>query len=120
MESLNFKMENEEADSVISDILHNVSETMLVKAKEYARGDDRLHNFNKASLLSGKTREECLNGFRLKHIISSKDIINDINNNQDIPSIDLVNEKYTDIINYYILEYMSVVNKINNLTNNKK
>ena len=119
MENLNFKMPDQEADEIISNILHNVSEIMLVKAKEYVREEDRMHNFNQASFLSGKTREECLDGFRLKHIISSKDIINDINEKQNLPSIELVDEKYTDIINYYILEYMSVINKINNLTNNK-
>lgn len=115
MNNLNFKMSDVEADEVISNMLKNISEILLVKAKEYVRNGDRMHNFNRASLESGKTREECLDGFRLKHIVSSKDIINDINQGKELPSIPLIKEKYTDIINYYILEYMSVINKVNKI-----
>lgn len=113
--NLNFNLNNEDADNYISDMLHNISETLLIKAKEYVRNNDRMHNFNVASELSGLSREQCLDGFRMKHIVSSKDIIYDINALNIIPNKNLVNEKYTDIINYYILEYMSIMNKIDSL-----
>jgi hypothetical protein len=113
--NLNFKLSNEDADKYISDMLHNISETLLKKAREYVRNEDRMHNFNVASLLTSKTREECLDGMRLKHVVSSKDIIHDINYEQKLPSLELLNEKYTDILNYYLLEYMSLRNKIDNL-----
>jgi hypothetical protein len=105
---------------MIGYVQDKISETLVKKGREYCRNDDAMHNFNEASEYSGKTREEIIENYRLKHIISTKDIINDLNNSEFIPSKKIVDEKYIDIINYYILEYMSIINKINNLNEIKQ
>ena len=82
-----------------------------IKAKEYCRNGDRMHNFNLASLTEGKTREECIHGMFLKHYISYKDIITDISNGK-LPSIEYIEEKFGDIINYMILMEVSIKQQI--------
>lgn len=105
------KLDNEKAEAYLGDILLQIQNVLGVKAREYVRNGDRMHNFNKGAKLTGKLREEVLEGFRLKHELSRQDIISDIKKG-DIPTKELTNEKYGDIVNYYILEWMSVLNRI--------
>jgi hypothetical protein len=107
----NLAMNDEEADKFIEERLEAIRKSLLVKAKEYVRNSDRMHNFNVASQKTGKTREECLAGFRLKHEVSVDDIRNDIKLGL-FPKEEVVKEKFGDIINYYILEEMSILHKI--------
>ena len=107
------KLTNEKADQYLEEILSNTKQVLGVKAKEYVRNEDRMHNFNIGAIRAGKLREEILEGFRLKHIISREDIINDLKEGK-LPSKELVNEKFGDIVNYYILEWMSLLNRIDN------
>ena|SRR5690606_10728106 len=109
----NIKMTNDLADQLVEERIEAIKHSLSVKAKEYVRNDDRMHNFNIASQKSGQTREKCLAGFRLKHEISAEDIRNDIELGK-LPSEEVVREKYGDIINYYILEEMSIIHKIRN------
>ena len=104
-------LNDEDADRHLDTILTNINDSLLIKAKEYMRNNDRMHNFNKASIKSGNSREKALRGMRLKHDISSDDIIDDMDEGI-IPSKKLVIEKYGDIINYNILELMSILHKI--------
>lgn len=104
-------MTNTVADNLLNERLQLIKETLGQKAKEYARNEDRMHNFNKAAEKSGKTREECLDGFRLKHVISVDDMRQDIKNGK-LPTLAQVREKFGDIINYYILEEMSITHRI--------
>lgn len=106
-------LKNEDADAYLKGILDQTYTVLGVKAKEYVRNGDRMHNFNKGAQLTGKLREEVLEGFRLKHLLSRDDMINDIKEG-NLPSEALVNEKYGDIVNYYILEWMSVLNRLKN------
>jgi DNA-binding phage protein len=106
-------MTNEEAEQLLQNRLEAIKQSLVIKAKEYVRNNDRMHNFNVAAQKTGKTREECLAGFRLKHEVSVDDIRNDINKGI-LPSQEIVKEKFGDIINYYILEEMSILHKIQN------
>lgn len=107
----NPKLNNEEADKYVEDILSKIEFTLTVKAKEYVRNEDRMHNFNQGAKKTGKLRERVLRGMRLKHDISVDDILDDMDNDK-LPSKELVLEKYGDIINYNILEMMSILHKI--------
>jgi hypothetical protein len=111
------KLSNELADKMLEKRLELIKQSLLVKAKEYVRNDDRIWNFNQAAIKSGKTREEALAGFRLKHEVSIDDIRNDIKGG-NLPTKEVVQEKYGDVINYYILEEMSILHRIENEKNN--
>ena len=65
-------------DTVLQERLRKIQETLIEKAKQYQRNDDRYHNFRKAAALTGKTPEQCLWGFALKHIVALDDYINDL------------------------------------------
>jgi hypothetical protein len=105
------KMTNEQADKYLKDILSTVENTLGVKAKEYVRNEDRMHNFNQGATKLGQSRERVLRGFRLKHDISSDDLLDDLDNGI-LPTKEYAMEKYGDIINYNILELMSILHKI--------
>jgi len=85
--------------------------TLGQKALEYARNDDRLHNFNAASKMTGKIPEVCLMGMKLKHTVSIQDMITDIEDGK-LPSIELVEEKIGDEINYLVLLEAMIKNRI--------
>lgn len=95
----------------LNDALNEIKNTLQIKAKEYVRNGDRLHNFNVGSQKSGKTREEIIASFRLKHEISIDDMRNDVAKGT-LPSKELVEEKFGDVINYFILEKISILHKI--------
>lgn len=100
-------MTNEFADNIVNERLEKIKSTLLIKAKEYVRDADRMHNFNVGAKIENKSREEILHGFNLKHLISYFDMMNDISEN-NYPTDEYVDEKIGDIINYMILLEMSI------------
>lgn len=69
------------------------------KNKEYSRGDDKLHNFKRASEVRRRMPERCLEAMMSKHIISIYDMLDDLE--KDIHhSYELWNEKINDSILY--------------------
>lgn len=97
--------------NVLKQTLKNTHKTLGVKAMEYVRNDNAMHNFDVGAKMTGQIREKVLHGFALKHHISIADIRNDIEEGK-LPTIDLVNEKFGDAINYLILEKASILDKI--------
>jgi len=100
-------------DAVIENTIESLEELLLVKGKEYRRNDNPFHNFEQGAKLTGETREEVLRGFRLKHEISVADMRNDLKEGK-LPSRDKVNEKYDDILLYYLIEKASMIDRIDN------
>ena len=76
---------------------------MCAKSDEYARGDDKLHNFKRAAEVSGKTPLECLQGMKLKHDVSILDMLNDEAMYPHKHGVEKWEEKIGDDINYLIL-----------------
>lgn len=72
------------------------------KNAEYAEKDDKLSNFKQAAALKGETPERALWGMWIKHIISIKKIISELDQGK-IPSPQTISEKCTDMINYTLL-----------------
>jgi hypothetical protein len=72
------------------------------KNKEYARNNDKLHNFKKSALFRGISDTEALAGMMLKHTTSIYDFIDDINIGIEHP-IEVWDEKLIDQINYLLL-----------------
>lgn len=98
-------------ETALDDILKYLKITLSAKSEEYVRNEDFMHSFNQGAKKTGEVRERIIEQFRLKHEISREDIIQDIENNCEIPDTGYLVEKYGDIINYYILELMSVLHR---------
>ncbi len=98
---------------VLDNTLASVKETLGVKAMEYVRNGNPMHNFETGSRMTGETREKVIHGFALKHLISIGDMRNDIAYGK-LPSREMVEEKFGDAINYLILEKASILDKIEN------
>lgn len=98
-------------EDVVTDTLKQCQDTMLIKGREYRRNNNPFHNFDKGVEISGKSREEVIWGFALKHFISIQDIRSDLRDGK-LPSEELLNEKYGDMINYLLIEKASIVARI--------
>jgi len=104
-------LSQEDFDKYFDKIMERTKNVLKIKAKEYARGGDRMHNFNKASIKNQEIRERTLAGMRLKHEVSIDDMIDDIELGLT-PSEPVVNEKFGDRLNYDILEEISILHRI--------
>lgn len=104
-------MNNSNFESVLNFRLEQIQKVLGEKAKEYVRNNDRLYNFNVAARVENKAREEVIWGMALKHYVSVIGIIEDCSND-NLPDIELVNEKIGDLINYLILLECSIKDKI--------
>jgi hypothetical protein len=77
-------------------------ETMVTKAEEYSRGDDRLWNFKRAAALQGRTPAQALVGMWAKHLVSVMDMVESMAVGV-VPDQAKVDEKIGDTINYCLL-----------------
>lgn len=90
-------------DAVIDKTLSDIKDLLLKKGKEYRRNNNPFHNFERGAQITGNTREEVLQGFLLKHLISVEDMRNDLKSGIP-PNICQVNEKYNDILVFFLIE----------------
>ena len=81
-----------------------IKKVMCAKSKEYAQGGNKLHNFDKAGDMRGITPMEALRGMKLKHEVSIEDMLDGLKEGKTYPR-ELWEEKFTDNINYQILEW---------------
>jgi hypothetical protein len=95
-------MTSKDFDILVDAILESTRDTLCNKAKEYANGDDRLHNFVEAAKLERCTPERALRSFMTKHIVSVYDMIEGLEQGKTYP-LELWREKCGDIRNYLIL-----------------
>lgn len=87
-----------------------IKDILITKGQEYSTDDNKLHNFDKAAKMSNQSREKALLGFVLKHQVSVDDIVEKID--KELPSLEVLSEKITDILNYYILLKACIVDRI--------
>lgn len=90
-------------EATIAQTLHDIQELLLIKGKEYRRNNNPYHNFEIGAEMTSFSREEILQGFLRKHVISVEDMRNDFQEGIN-PSIEKVNEKYNDILIYFLIE----------------
>jgi hypothetical protein len=108
-------MKEKEFKKVISDTLSNINDTIIKKGIEYRRENNPFHNFEKGESKTGRTREQVLDGFLLKHEISISDLTDDLAKGK-LPSIQTVNEKFDDNIIYLLIKKAMFIDKIKNET----
>ena len=95
----------------VEELLEGIKQTLTVKGIEYMRNEDPFHNFNIGSEITGTNPFEVLDGFLLKHYVSYRDILNDINEGK-YPKKEVVNEKLGDIITYFVLQKIMLENAV--------
>lgn len=100
-------------ETQVENTLEKIKVLLIKKGKEYRRNNDVYHNFNVGAKISGQTPERVLQGFLLKHLISYQDILNDIEEGK-LPSVQLVEEKFNDIITYFLIQKAQILNRIEN------
>ena len=105
-------MTQAEFDEVFEEVVERSRKVLCQKAKEYAEGNDRLHNFNVAAQVQGNDPITSLGGMMVKHIVSVYDLIRREAKGQYV-SKELFDEKIGDSINYLILLTAILVEKQN-------
>lgn len=85
-------------------VTERIKKVMCAKSAEYASGQNKLHNFDHAGQMRNITPMEALRGMKLKHEVSIEDMLNGLKDGK-IYSRELWEEKFTDNINYQILQW---------------
>lgn len=75
---------------------------LIGKNADYARGNDKLHNFKEAAKMEGCSEFQALRGMLLKHWQSIRDLCNDIDKGM-YHNMDIWEEKIGDALNYLFL-----------------
>lgn len=96
-------MKAKDFSKIVENRLLDCRNTLIKKAEEYARGDDRLSNFKTAARIDDESPEKSLWGFFKKHIVSIKDMIDDIEAGNEPMPWPVWEEKIRDLVNYPIL-----------------
>jgi hypothetical protein len=104
-------MKQNQFDILLKRRLSLIESVLGSKGKEYTRDDDRLSNFKDAARVDDETPEQALWGMFKKHLISVKDIKNDIAKGK-LPNFALLEEKIGDSINYFILLEVMIKERI--------
>jgi hypothetical protein len=87
----------------ISNTLEQLKELLVVKSKEYVKSSDPLHNFSVGATITGQCPARVLDGFLLKHYVSYRDMLTDIEAGRVVPEAK-IHEKFNDILVYFLLQ----------------
>jgi hypothetical protein len=98
-------------EAQVKSTLAKIESLLITKGREYQRNNDVFHNFNQGSNKTGKTPEEVLKGFLLKHEISVDDMIQDISTGK-LPKLETVEEKLNDILVYNIILKCMIISRL--------
>lgn len=98
-------------DIEVQSTLQKIQELLLAKGKEYRRGNNPYHNFEVGAKMTNEIPEKVLHGFLLKHLVSYQDMLNDIEQGK-LPKIEVVEEKFGDILVYFLIQKCLIINRI--------
>ncbi len=102
-------MDPKSFDIIVDTTLDNCKSVLSAKEEEYSSGQDRFHNFKTGARMRNCTPIQALEGMKLKHDVSVKDLID----NPHTATHELLDAKIDDSINYLLLlkgmliEYMA-------------
>ena len=95
-------------NDIVQERVKAIIATLEYKAGEYAKDNNRFHNFDVAARIKGESPEKALYGMSIKHFVSVVDLVAGAADlperyakGEDIEAI--INEKIGDMINYLIL-----------------
>ena len=104
-----------EFNDVVDGAIKNIQTVLKQKAMEYASNESRFHNFEVAGRKLNVTPEKALLGMMIKHEVSVEDMVNWIDQNPKKITLELINEKIGDNINYLILLKGLLINRVESL-----
>lgn len=96
-------MDQEQFYQIINDRLDQTKNLLTIKGKEYIRNNDPHHNFNVGEKITGKSKSDVLDGMMLKHYISYRDLLSDMEQGKVI-SKSQMKEKIGDLIVYLCIQ----------------
>lgn len=96
-------MTHEAFVALLEQRIDKIREVLSVKAKEYATGADRLHNFKQAATMLRCSPPEACVAYMTKHLVSVFDMVLLTKFGNPPPPPAVVDEKIGDAINYLIL-----------------
>lgn len=105
-------MKTETFNVLVAECIEKIRSTLVKKSGEYSRNDDKLHNFKRAGAMLGCTPEKALLGMMVKHTTSIFDMVDDLEKGK-FPSLEMLDEKFTDNLNYLILLKALIKESIN-------
>lgn len=92
-------MNDQDFEELLAGTLSQIQEVLGVKAREYAPGGDRLHNFKIAAAYMQCTEEQACFSYLTKHLVSLADMVK----SGKIHPNEVWDEKIGDALNYLIL-----------------
>lgn len=95
-------MDQEQFEKMFEKQVEACRTVLVTKAREYASGTDRLHNFKVAGVLTHRTPEQALWGMLAKHLVSLSDMVADTSKDLHYPAA-VWDEKLGDALNYLFL-----------------
>lgn len=104
-------MNRKQFEKILEDRISSTTATLVIKGREYGRNDNPLHNFEIGARIMNVTRERALWGFALKHYVSIMDVLDDLDKSI-LPTEEVIDEKFGDLINYLILCEASIKARI--------
>ncbi len=100
-------MNSKKFNRVVEKRINSIKDVLNAKGIEYESETNRLHNFKRAAEICRCTPEEACTGMQAKHVVSILDLVDVISNLKEDEelgyTIDYINEKIGDAINYFIL-----------------
>ena len=113
-------MNSKEFQDILGKQLESITSVLASKRAEYAPSDDdRLHNFRVAAGLLGTSLPSAAYGMALKHIVSVNDIVLNSTKGVPIPDDAVLDEKFGDAINYFILIKACLIDQRNHDERNR-
>jgi hypothetical protein len=112
-------MNTHEFNNILEARLEKIRSVMGQKAEEYSTDLDKLHNFKCAARINGTHPVREAHGFLTKHLVSYMDMIKKVEQGVIIPQ-STIEEKFTDILNYFILQEAIITENNFNLVNKDK
>lgn len=104
-------MKEDKFQEIVKEQLESCELILIKKGAEYRRNDNPFHNFEVGAKMTGWSKEKVLYSFLLKHLVSLQDIREDVEND-NLPAKAVLDEKYTDVINYLLLEKAMILDRI--------
>ncbi len=98
-------MDQDQFNELTEKLLTACKDALGMKAGEYAREGDRLHNFYAAARKRNQHPLDSLLGMHVKHRVSIDDICDDIVKHGKFPTDEMMLEKFKDDINYNLLAF---------------
>jgi hypothetical protein len=97
-----YVMDEKTFNILASDMFEMCKYTLISKGKGYDPEEERLRSFHTAGRISKQSPEKALLGMALKHEVSIRNIVNDLDIGK-IPTDDIIKEKIGDMICYLVL-----------------